>query len=554
MKKNGWQRGAVVYQIYPRSFMDANGDGIGDLRGITSRLDYLKELGVDVLWLNPIFASPNDDNGYDISDYRQIMTEFGTMEDFDRMLEQAHARGLKIMLDLVVNHSSDEHLWFQRSREGAEPYRDYYIWRPGKADGPPNNWGAAFGGSAWEYVPERREYYLHCFSKKQPDLNWENSAVRREVYDLMTFWCDKGIDGFRMDVINMISKDPAFPDGEKHGWIYGAHSPYTLNGPRVHEYLKEMNREVLSKYDLMTVGETAGVTPEIARQYTDDEARELQMVFQFEHVGLDNGPRGEVTHLRTKLTDFKRVMTRWQEGLEQAGWNSLYLNNHDQPRCVSRFGNDGAYRVRSAKTLATCLHMMKGTPYIYQGEELGMTNVPFARLEDFRDLDTLNLYREMLREGRGTEEELLEFFRRKSRDNARTPMQWSEEENAGFTTGTPWIMVNPNYRQINARAALKDPDSVFYHYQTLIRLRHELEVVREGRYRLLEPDREDVYLYTRETPDQSLLVICSFSDEEARATIPEKFVGGMVLAANCGRTAAEPAMTLAPWESLVVLK
>lgn len=552
--KQGWQRSAVVYQIYPRSFMDSNGDGVGDLPGITSRLDYLKELGIDIIWMSPIFASPNDDNGYDISDYRQIMSEFGTMEDFDRLLEQAHQRGLRIMLDLVVNHSSDEHLWFQRSREGQEPYKDYYIWRPGKNDGPPNNWGAAFGGSAWEYVPERGEYYLHCFSKKQPDLNWENPAVRQEVYDLMTFWCDKGIDGFRMDVINMISKVPTFPDGEMGDWIYGDNSPYTHNGPRVHEFLQEMNREVLSKYDLMTVGETANVTPEIARLYTGDDRKELQMVFQFEHVSLDNGPRGQITHLRTRLTDFKRIMSRWQDGLAEDGWNSLYLSNHDQPRSVSRFGSDGRYRVRSAKTLATCLHMMKGTPYVYQGEELGMTNAPFATLEDFRDLDTINLFQEMLQEHRGTYDQLMEFFQRKSRDNARTPMQWDAGENAGFTTGTPWLMVNPNYREINAEAALADPDSIFYHYQALIRLRHTQEVVREGRYDLLLPDSESLYVYTRTTDTQQLLVICSFSEEEEPFQVPEAFLTGQILLSNCGREDLSAKMTLAPWESLVILR
>ena len=552
--KQGWQRSAVVYQIYPRSFMDSNGDGVGDLPGITSRLDYLKELGIDIIWMSPIFASPNDDNGYDISDYRQIMSEFGTMEDFDRLLEQAHQRGLRIMLDLVVNHSSDEHLWFQRSREGQEPYKDYYIWRPGKNDGPPNNWGAAFGGSAWEYVPERGEYYLHCFSKKQPDLNWENPAVRQEVYDLMTFWCDKGIDGFRMDVINMISKVPTFPDGEMGDWIYGDNSPYTHNGPRVHEFLQEMNREVLSKYDLMTVGETANVTPEIARLYTGDDRKELQMVFQFEHVSLDNGPRGQITHLRTRLTDFKRIMSRWQDGLAEDGWNSLYLSTHDQPRSVSRFGSDGRYRVRSAKTLATCLHMMKGTPYVYQGEELGMTNAPFATLEDFRDLDTINLFQEMLQEHRGTYDQLMEFFQRKSRDNARTPMQWDAGENAGFTTGTPWLMVNPNYREINAEAALADPDSIFYHYQALIRLRHTQEVVREGRYDLLLPDSESLYVYTRTTDTQQLLVICSFSEEEEPFQVPEAFLTGQILLSNCGREDLSAKMTLAPWESLVILR
>lgn len=553
MNKDSWQRSAVVYQIYPRSFLDTNGDGVGDLNGITRKMDYLKTLGVDILWLNPIFDSPNDDNGYDIRDYRRIMKEFGTMEDFENLLQTAHQHGIRIMLDLVVNHSSDEHLWFQKSKAREAGYEDYYIWKPGKNGGPPNNWGAAFGGSAWEYVPERNEYYLHCFSKKQPDLNWENPKVRDEVYDLMTFWCKKGIDGFRMDVINMISKDPNYPDGEKGNWIYGDNSPYTQNGPHVHEYLKEMNERVLSKYDLMTVGEMPGITTEDAKKYTAESRKELQMAFQFEHMGIDNGPRGEITHKKVSLPQLKKVLSQWEEDLQEEGWNSLYWNNHDQPRCVSRFGNDREYRVRSAKCLGACLHLMKGTPYIYMGEELGMTNVPFESIEEFRDIDTIVLYQEMLEQNRGTPEELLEFFNRKSRDHARTPMQWTNGENAGFSTETPWIKVNPNYREINAEAALLDPDSIFYFYQKLIHLRHEIELIREGSYKLLEPEREDLFCYQREWKGQKMLVICSFSDQKAAFSLPSEFEKGKILISNCSREKAEASLLLEPWEAMAIL-
>lgn len=545
-----WQRSAVVYQVYPRSFLDTDGDGVGDLRGIVQKLPYLHKLGVDVLWLNPIFASPNDDNGYDISDYRKIMPEFGTMADFEELLREMHARGMKLMLDLVVNHTSDEHFWFQESRKSRDnPYRDYYIWRPGREGGPPNNWGAVFGGSAWEPDPLTGEYYLHCFSKKQPDLNWENPKVRQEVYSLMRFWCDKGIDGFRMDVINMISKDQRYPDGEKNGWIYGAFGPYVENGPRVHEYLREMNREVLSHYDLITVGETPGVSVEDARKYTGGD--ELQMVFQFEHVNLDLPSKGQVAEKPLKLSELKEVFRKWQQGLHGEGWNSLYLNNHDQPRMVSRFGDDGEFRVPSAKMLGTCLHMMQGTPYIYQGEELGMTNVPFPTMEDYRDLDTLNLYRELKREGRGTEEELLTYFHRHSRDNARTPMQWDGGVNAGFTTGTPWIKLNPNYPEINAQAALEAPDSIFYYYQKLIRLRKEYPVVVDGDFTLLLPESEELFVYTRRTTDEALLVVCSFAGREAAFTLPEGWERSGLLLSNYPESGDS---ALRPYEARVYYK
>ena len=394
MKKTWWKE-SVIYQIYPRSFMDSNGDGIGDLKGITSKLDYLKELGIDVIWLSPVYQSPNDDNGYDISDYQAIMEEFGTMEDFDEMLSQAHERGIKIVMDLVVNHTSDEHRWFVESRKAEDtPYRDYYIWREGKeGNQPPNNWGSCFGGSAWKYDEERQMYFLHLFSPKQPDLNWDNPTVRQEVFDMMTWWCEKGIDGFRMDVISMISKTKDMPDGEVHG-LYGDFGPYCVHGPHVHDYLKEMNEKVLSRYDIMTVGETSGVTVEEAKKYAGEDSHELNMVFQFEHVD-GHGKYGKWTDEKMPLPELKRIMSRWQTELYGKAWNSLFWDNHDQPRVVSRFGNDSPqYRERSAKMLATCLHMMQGTPYIYQGEELGMTNYPFASMDEFRDIESINAYTE----------------------------------------------------------------------------------------------------------------------------------------------------------------
>ena len=480
MKKTWWKE-AVIYQIYPRSFMDSNGDGIGDLKGITSRLDYLKYLGIDVIWLSPVYQSPNDDNGYDISDYQAIMEEFGTMEDFDEMLAAAHERGIRIVMDLVVNHTSDEHKWFMESRKSKDnAYRDYYIWREGKDEQtPPNNWGACFGGSAWQYDEATAMYYLHLFSKKQPDLNWDNPKVRAEVFDMMTWWCEKGIDGFRMDVISLISKTKEMPDGEIHG-LYGDFGPYCTHGPNVHKYLQEMNAKVLSKYDIMTVGETAGVTTRQAMQYAGENTRELNMVFQFEHVESD-GKYGKWTDEKLPLPTLKKTLSRWQNELYGKAWNSLFWDNHDQPRAVSRFGDDRpAYREVSAKMLATCLHMLQGTPYVYQGEELGMTNYPFKSPEDFRDIESINAYKEWCQEGSLSHEVFWPCMLFKSRDNARTPMQWDESAQAGFTSGTPWIAVNPNYTEINAKAQTKDPDSVFHYYKKLIALRKETPVMVYG--------------------------------------------------------------------------
>ena len=547
-----WWKNSVIYQIYPRSFADSNGDGIGDIKGITQHLDYLKELGVDVIWLSPVYQSPNDDNGYDISDYQAIMEDFGTMEDFDEMLSEMHKRGIKLVMDLVVNHTSDEHPWFVESRKSKDnPYRDYYIWKEGKNGKEPNNWGACFGGSAWEYDKETEMYYLHCFSKKQPDLNWENEKVRKEVFDMMTWWCEKGVDGFRMDVISMISKTPAYPDGVSHNGLYGDFGPFVCNGPHVHEYLQEMNQKVLSKYDLITVGEASGVTVEEAKKYANLDGTELNMVFQFEHTDITSGKNGKWTDERFKLRDLRKILNKWQTELEGKAWNSLYWDNHDQPRAVSRFGNDGPmYRELSAKMLATCLHLMKGTPYIYQGEEIGMTNAYFNKLEDYRDIESIHAFEELTENGLLTEEEMMSALKAISRDNARTPMQWDDSENAGFTTGTPWIKVNPNYLQINAKAAFEDKDSVFYYYQKLIQMRKEYEIIVDGIFEGLLEDDENIYAYRRKLGNQTLIVACNFSDKKVPCTLFEGAAGGKEMIANYKN---HETGILKPYEARVVL-
>ena len=514
MNKTWWKE-SVVYQIYPRSFYDSNGDGIGDLKGITEKLDYLKELGINVIWLSPVYQSPNDDNGYDISDYEAIMTEFGTMADFDEMLAKAHSLGIKIVMDLVVNHTSDEHKWFIESRSSKDnPKRDYYIWKDGKDGKEPNNWGSAFSGSAWQMDETTGQYYLHLFSKKQPDLNWENDKVREEVYSMMTRWFDKGIDGFRMDVISLISKDQSFPDGPTYGGLYGSFES-CANGPRVHEFLQEMNKKVLSKYDIMTVGECAGVTLEEAKQYANSERTELNMVFQFEHVGLDDDENMKWSTKKMPLVPLKENLSKWQKGLNKVAWNSLYFCNHDQPRIVSRLGSEkDEYRELSAKCIATCLHMMQGTPYVYQGEELGMTNTVFNSVKDFRDLESINAYHELTEKGVISAEELFPKICHKSRDNARTPMQWDDSKNAGFTTGTPWIDVNPNYTKINAKEQMARENSVFNYYKKLIALRKEYEIIVYGDYNLLLPEDEDLFVYERSLDGKKLLVACNFSENE----------------------------------------
>ena len=551
-EKKAWWKEAVIYQIYPRSFADSNGDGIGDLNGITAHLDYLETLGIDVIWLSPVYKSPNDDNGYDISDYRDIMEDFGTMEDFDRLLAEAHRHHIRVVMDLVVNHTSDEHAWFIESRSSRDnPHRDYYIWKEPKDGKEPNNWGAWFGGSAWELDEHTGMYYLHCFSRKQPDLNWENPKVRDEVFDMMNWWCEKGIDGFRMDVISMISKDPSFPDGPVEDGLYGSLAPYVCNGPHVHEYLQEMNRRVLSHYDLLTVGEAAGVTIEEAQKYANNDGTELGMVFQFEHVDLIRGPIGKWSDQKPKLRDFRRVMNKWQYELEGKAWNSLFLDNHDQPRVVSRFANDSKeYRVVSAKMIATCLHMLKGTPYIYQGEELGMTNAYFDRLEDYRDIESINAFHQYVDSGLVTAEDMMRYLKEISRDNARTPMQWDNSRNAGFTTGTPWINVNPNYKEINAAACTADPDSVFHYYQELIRLRHTLPIIVYGTFRGLLEDSETIYAYQRLLDGQVLTVACNFTDQEQACDLCEDPAARELIS----NYKTHKAGTLQPYEARVILQ
>lgn len=528
-----WWKESVVYQIYPRSFKDSNGDGIGDLKGIIEKIPYLQELGVNVVWLSPIYQSPNDDNGYDISDYRRIMDEFGTMEDFQQLLTLCHEAGIKLVMDLVVNHTSDEHPWFMESRKSKDnPYRDYYIWKDPVNGKEPNNWGSCFGGSAWQFDEQTRQYYLHLFSKKQPDLNWENEKVRNEVYHMMKWWLDKGVDGFRMDVISLISKDPEFKDGEPENTGY-ANWATSANGPRVHEFLQEMRQKVLSKYDLLTVGECAGVTLEEAKKYARKDEKELNMAFQFEHVGVDADETNKWNLKPLDLVKLKETMTKWQVGLEGKAWNSLFWCNHDQPRMLSRWGNDEEYREVSAKMLATCLHMMQGTPYVYQGEELGMTNMPFQNISEFRDLDSINGYQEMVVEKKVmTPEEMLACLRKKSRDNARTPMQWDTGKYAGFSTAKPWIDVNPNYTEINAAEQLKRPDSVFHYYQKLIQLRKQYEIIVYGKYELLDGANPDVYAYTRTLDDEKLLVVCNFTDKTLDYPVPESYKNSSCLISN----------------------
>jgi oligo-1,6-glucosidase len=547
-----WWKNAVVYQIYPRSFKDSNGDGIGDLKGITEKLDYLQNLGVTIIWLSPIYKSPNKDNGYDISDYRDIMTEFGTMADFDEMLSEAHKRGLKIVMDLVVNHSSDQHKWFLESKKSKDnPYRDYYIWKDPVDGHEPTNWGAFFSGSAWQFDETTGQYYLHQFVPEQPDLNWENPKVRDGVFDMMNWWCEKGIDGFRMDVISLISKPEVYEDGPvRPGEKYAFCGNITANGPHVHEYLKEMNQKVLSKYDLVTVGEAAGVTIEEAKKYAGFDSKELNMVFQFEHMDLDSDEHGKWTMKKLYLPDLKENLTKWQKELAGVAWNSLFWDNHDQPRIVSRWGNDSdEYREISAKMLATCLHMMQGTPYVYQGEELGMTNYTFKEISDCDDVEEINIYKDLVTDAKVyTHEEMMNVISAKGRDNARTPMQWDDSENGGFTTGKSWLKVNPNYKKINAAAEVDDPDSVFNYYKKLIALRKENDIIVDGTYELLEAADENLFIYTRSLNGRKLLVVCNFTDKTL--DVPksiEAMTGGDILISNY----KEKASSIRPYEATV---
>ena len=534
-----WWHSSVVYQIYPRSFNDSNGDGIGDIRGIIEKLDYLKELGIDVIWLSPVYKSPNDDNGYDISDYCDIMDEFGTMADMDELLEESRSRGIKILMDLVVNHTSDEHHWFIEARKSVDnPYRDYYIWRDPVDGKEPNELISTFSGSAWELDEASNQYYLHLFSKKQPDLNWENPKVRQEVYDLMNFWTEKGVGGFRMDVIDLIGKVPDEMVKE--------------NGPKLHDYLQEMHQATLMGKDLLTVGETWGATPEIAKLYSNPSRNELSMVFQFEHISLDKIPGKRKWDLKPlDLLDLKRVFSKWQTELEGDGWNSLFWNNHDLPRIVSRWGNDKEYRVESAKMLATLLHGLKGTPYIYQGEEIGMTNIKFDSIDDYNDIETLNMYKERISLGY-THEEIMQSIYAKSRDNGRTPIQWDDSEYGGFSTAKPWLSVNDNYRYINAKQCLTDKNSIFYHYQQLIKIRKSHDVIIYGSYQLLCPEDSNIYAYLRELDGDKILVVCNFYQDEVEFKFDQLFESAEILLSNYPDSSSDlKSLTLKPYEAII---
>ena len=557
-----WWKSAVVYQIYPRSFADSNGDGTGDIPGIISRLDYLAELGVDVVWLSPVYTSPMDDNGYDISDYQDVDPLFGTLDDLDELIAGLHERGIKLVMDLVVNHTSDEHPWFVESRDPKSPKRDWYWWRPprngatpGTPGAEPTNWGSFFSGPSWTFDPSSGEYYLHVFSAKQPDLNWENPEVRQAIYEMMRWWVDRGVDGFRMDVINMISKQPDLRDGSTaRGRKYASADQFVVNGPRLNEFLAEMNAEVgLSAGNLMTVGEMPGSTIETARSITDPAQNRLNMVFTFEHVGLDRMPEGSKWDLHPlQLSLLKKNLRDWQVGLADAGWNSLYFDNHDQPRAVSRFGDDSPeHRVNSAKTLGTVLHMHKGTPYIYQGEELGMTNTYFTSIEQYQDIESVNYHADALSLGMEAEA-VLHSLSVRSRDNARTPMQWDDGSHAGFTEGIPWLPVNPNYVTINAKAAVADPNSVFHHFQRLIRLRQEHRVAVEGRFELLLPESEQIWAFTRTLDDQVLVVAanCSSTPVEMPGDALPDLGRARLLLATHGDIGS---LLLEPWESRIYL-
>ena len=557
MNKKWWKE-SIVYQIYPRSYKDTNNDGIGDLLGVIEKLDYIKDLGVNVIWLGPVYRSPNDDNGYDISDYINIMPEFGTMEQFDKLLDEMHKRDLKLVMDLVVNHSSDEHEWFERSKESKDnEYSDYYIWRDPKVgmNGekmPPNNWVSFFSGPAWEYCSQRDQYYLHLFSKKQPDLNWENEVVRKEIYDIMKFWLDKGIDGFRMDVINLISKVQGLPDGYMHDGLIGAENFF--NGPRFHEFMGEMNKEVLSKYDCMTVGETPGVDPVEAVRTVGEDRKELNMLFQFEHMGIDSQPQGKWWSKEWTLQDLKENVRRWQYVFENGGWNSNYLMNHDQPRAVSRFGNDNKYRKESAKMLATFTMCLPGTPYVYQGEEMGMTNVNFHNMSEIKDIESINYYNEQLNKG-FSDEVLMNQIRRIGRDNSRTPMQWDQSDNAGFTKGNPWIKINENYTEINVEEAQNDENSILNYYKKLTRLRTSSEALNYGEFLEVFNEDSQVFGFYRKYNNENILVLLNFSDRNTNINVVseiDSLSNGNyeILLSNYNRTSMES--TLSPYEVYIL--
>ncbi len=551
---DAWWKEAVVYQVYPRSFRDSDGDGIGDIRGIIEKLDYLQDLGVTVVWLSPVYRSPNDDNGYDISDYRGIDPQFGTLADWDELAAGLHARGMKIVMDLVVNHSSDEHPWFVSARASRDsPYRDFYIWRDGKANAEPNNWAAIFGGSAWEWNAPTGDYYLHLFSKKQPDLNWESPGLRAAVYDMMRWWLDRGVDGFRMDVINALSKVQDFPDGPNpEGLRYVFAPQFFMQGPRLLEFYAEMKREVLSHYDLMTVGEAALGTVDQAVAVTAEDTGYLNMVLSFEHVDIDMEKHGFATkwhRVPFAPERLKGVLSRWQDAMAERGWNSLYLNNHDQPRAVTRFGDDARYRRESATLLATALHFLRGTPFVYQGEEIGMTNMRFATIADFRDLESINGHAELVDNQGVDPATALEKIRFRSRDNARTPMQWDASPGAGFTTGTPWIAINPNHVSINVAAEGADAASVLAYYKRLIALRKAHPVMVHGAYALLENTDARLWAYTRTHGTDRLLVLCNLSPDTLPC--PTGMEAGALLIGNYPDLASDVASDLRPYEARV---
>ncbi|HKL13781.1 MAG TPA: alpha-glucosidase [Halanaerobiales bacterium] len=525
MVERKWWKEAVVYQIYPRSFNDSNNDGIGDIQGIIEKLDYIKKLGIDVIWLCPIYDSPNADNGYDIRDYRAVMDEFGTLEDVEKLIDEIHKRDMRVIMDLVVNHTSDEHEWFVKSKKSKDnAYRDYYIWKEGKQNNkPPTNWGSFFGGSTWTFDQNTEEYYLHLFTEKQPDLNWENKEVRDKIYKMMRWWLDKGIDGFRMDVINMISKDQSFPDGKiSPNDDYGDGTPYFINGPRLYEYIKEMGENVLFDYDIMTVGETFNFGVENAKKFAKSEGKDLlNMVFHFELMSVDRKDDNKWVKKEIDLTEIKDIYKKWNQKLYEKGWNAIYLGNHDQPRIVSRFGDDQQYRQESAKMLATMMMTMPGTPYIFQGEEIGMTNVAFDDIGKYRDVETINYLRIQTRKGR-SKDKVMEEIHRVSRDNSRTPMQWNDNKNAGFTESTPWINVNPNYKEINVENALQNDDSIFYHYQELINLRKAEPTLIYGKYLPILEEHQQVFAYRRKFKEEEFLIVINFFGKEVKLSLPEK--------------------------------
>ncbi len=541
-----WWKESVVYQIYPRSYNDSNNDGIGDIPGIIEKLDYIKSLGIDVIWLSPVYKSPNDDNGYDISDYRSIMDEFGTMADFDLLLEGIHERGMKLIMDLVANHSSDEHFWFQESRKSKNnPYRDYYNWKSGKNGKPPTNWPSFFGGSTWEYDAETDEYYLHLFSKKQPDLNWENPRVRKEIYNIIEFWFEKGVDGFRMDVISLISKKPNYPDAKSTVFGEIVENIYA-NGPRVHEFLSEMNEEVLGKYDIMTVGEGPGITLEHSLDYVGEDRNELNMVFHFDHMFMEMGEGGRFDINPIDFIEFKKVFTRWDEKLKDNGWGSIFLDNHDFPRMVSRYGNDKEYWEYSSKLLTTLLLTMRGTPYTYQGDEIGMTNVAFSNPEDYDDIETLNYFKEAKEKGISNEE-ALKNVHYIGRDNARTPMQWSNVDNAGFTETKPWLKVNPNYKSINVEEQENRKDSILNYYRSMVQFRKDHPTLVYGDYESLQNEHPHIYAYRRWDDEEEFLILLNFSDQPQH--FDEKF-GALELLVN-NYDYKDSSQRLRPWEAKI---